>query len=192
MKRWKIPRNRRPRSLNEHAAVFLSDVFEGTASGLFFMLGASYKLLASWWLDPLMDGWAVKQFVKEIRDTMPFLFEIYGAALMPSPRPQSDGKSEIVVYLRADCLLFRFAKWHDELLEVRVASSSGPNDTYNLNELLSLLGAKDQIVEGDYSHSSLLRYRWLLEPRFTLLAAALSDNNIEQTRRKITAFRRGF
>lgn len=154
---------------------------------LYFVLRAVYKVLAAWWLEPWMDRRVREQFLNQIRAALPFLFHIYGGTPVSSSRPLADETSETVAYIQAYGLLFRFAQWRDELLEIRVANSARPNDMFDLNDLLALLGATERIPSGGNAWICLLRCRWLLEPRFEMLAEALADENIAKTTEQLRA-----
>lgn len=124
--------------------------------------------------------------MKEIREAMPFLFEMHGGTQVPSPRRESESIAEAAVYIKAGSLLFRFAKWRDEVLEATIADFDRPRDVYSLDNVLTVLGAGDVNANGERTFR---RYGQLVEGNFALLTAALSEGKIEETRQKLAAMR---
>jgi len=186
MRRWQIPPSRfRPKDWKGHVWLFFRDVGWGTVLAVFYVATILYKVFGCRWIEPWLNRWASKRYASDIREAMPFLFEVYGGSVVPSPRKELEPSAEDVAYVKAGSLVFRFSRWRDETLEVLVADSSQPRDMYSLDDLLGVLVPND--VDAPLNgERSLRRYGQLLKARFQTLSTALSEDHIEETRKMLS------
>jgi len=153
-----------------------------------FVLRLLYRLLFSWWLNPLFDRWIQKAFADEIRKAMPFLFDRYEGRVVPDPRPEANDPNMGYVCIGTQNLIFKFARWRRENYEVRVSPSFAPTDSYELVDALRVVDSAANAQSFPEADGWQLFSR-LLEPRFRFLEVAFSKDNFQKTKLNLAKLR---
>ena len=106
-----------------------------------FVLNSGYALLFSWWLDKrLVDSGRNREFAADIRKHLPFLFEQYGARILPNDREPPPSFDFALVTVVADDIVLRFFRDRGTVT-VRASSTSAPDDSHELTTLLNVVDA---------------------------------------------------
>ena len=180
---WLLPP--RPKTLAGQVATFLLHTLRPVLRLVAIAFEFAYKLLFSWWLNPILDYSAKKSFVEEIKQAAPFLFAEYEGKVVPEPRPEANDSRTGHICIVSRNLFFRFSRgWRMENYAVRVSPSFVPNDSYDLIDALRVVdpAAESALSPGAASWNHFAR---LLEPRIHLLETAFTQENFGDTKRKI-------
>lgn len=161
--------------------LFLLEVFRPLFLLIGFVLRIIYRVLFSWWANPLFDNWVRDNFAKDIREAIPSLFDVHAGKVVPDPKPYVN--DENMDYLSVGCpsLVFKFRRWHRENYGVEVAPTFAPTDSYEVFDALLLV---DPQVKGDQSKLDVDWRYWgnLIEPRFGLLEKAFDSEHFGETK----------
>jgi hypothetical protein len=181
------PYTQRP-TTSARIVLFLLEVFRPILFVLGFVLRLLYRLLFSWWLNPLFDRWVQKAFADEIRQAMPFLFDRYQGRVIPDPRPEANDPQMDYVCVGTQNLIFKFARWRRENYEVRVSPSFAPTDSYELADALRVADSAAN-AQAFPEVNSWRHFSRLLEPRFRSLEVVFSKDNFQRTKLKLAGLR---
>lgn len=152
--------------------------------GVGFVFVGIYKIFFSWWMNPLLNRSMRKSSATEIEQAFPFLFNEFGAKLVPCPRPQAhDSRMNYVCCATAN-VLFEFSTWHGEYTAVRVAPTFDPRDSYDLTEVINIFRAPGQALPATTVGGWRVFAR-MLEPQMPKIETALSAANFSETRSKL-------
>jgi len=105
-----------------------------------FVLNSGYALLFSWWLDKRLVDSSNREFAADIRKHLPFLFEQYGARILPNDREPPPSFDFALVTVVADDIVLRFFRDRGTVT-VRASSTSAPDDSHELTTLLNVVDA---------------------------------------------------
>jgi len=147
-------------------------------------LRIAYAALFSWWLSPAFRRIGQKRSLEEIKNSAPFLFNIYGARAISDPRPEANDPRLSCIYIATSSLVFKFSEWHNEYFDVRVAPVFAPMDSYNVIDALRIADPSGrstlpQEIEGWH------QFARVLEPRFHFLEAAFNQENFQETKHEM-------
>jgi hypothetical protein len=137
---------RRPLT-RKQKAFFLIDVFARFFC-LAWLLRLIWKIFFSWWLGPLMDHHFDQLFVAEIRQSIPFLFNLFGGKAIPPPQPEPKGSQIERVCVATESLVFQFSRWHREDYKVLVSPAFAPKNSYDLIDALRVAGPTDREIRA--------------------------------------------
>lgn len=100
----------------------------GFASRLFYRVGFS------WWLNPLFDRWIQNGFAEELKQTIPFLFGLYGygCKVVEDPKPEANDESMDYIWMASRSLIFKFSRWRRENYGIQVAPTFAPTEFYEV------------------------------------------------------------
>jgi hypothetical protein len=126
------------------------------------LIRSFYKLCFSWWLDGWMSGGLQRRLANDIRVDFSWLFEKYGAQIVPTGKYRQV-LDYAVVTVQVEDLLFKFTRGHDEFI-ISVAPEHAPHDLYPFQEALDLSGAG---TFRNVSNATVVRdFRELFEANF--------------------------
>lgn len=103
-----------------------------------FVVDSGYALLFSWWLDKRLVNASNRGFAADIRKHLPFLFEQYGARILPNDQEPPPSFDFALVTILAGDLVLRFFRDRGTVT-VRVSSTSAPDNSHELSTLLSVV-----------------------------------------------------
>lgn len=179
---------RKPISRKQQLALFLIDVFRPAFHVLAFLLPLIWKVLFSWWLGVLLDRYFDKLFVDELRQDLPFLFDLFGWKPVRCSRPEPKGSQMDRICIATENLIFDFSRWHRENCSIRVSPIFSPSNSYDLVDALRAADPGDQtIARPEVDHWPL--FGKLLEPRFHLLETAFSRENFASAEIRLSHLR---
>ncbi len=183
-------RLRRPNTRKQQIVFFLIDVFKPVYYVLAFLLPLIWKIFFSWWLGPLMNHHLDKLYVVELKQALPFMFDLLGGKVVRCPRPEPKGSQIDRICIATENLIFDFSRWHRENYSVRVSPSFSPKNSYDLVDALRVADPTDlSIARPNVDHWSL--FGRLLEPRFHLLEIAFNQEHFAATGEKLVELRLG-
>ena len=161
--------------------LFLLEVFRPLFLAIGFVLRIIYRVLFSWWVNPLFDNWVRDNFARDIREAIPSLFEVHGGRVVSDPKPYVN--DENMDYLSVGCpsLVFKFRRWRCENYGVEVAPTFAPTDSYEVFDALLFV---DPQVNADQAMLDVDWRLWgnLIEPRFGLLEQAFDSEHFSETK----------
>jgi hypothetical protein len=143
-----------------------------------------YRVLFSWWVNPLLDRQFRRSFAEEIRLAMPFLFDLYGGRIVSDPNARANDPHMGYVCIATAGLVFKFRRWRDESYGVQIAPSFAHTQFYDLLEALRLV---DPAPDTKLPLLDISWHPWgkLLEPRFLLLEKAFGEQRFGDTKAKL-------
>ena len=112
----------------------LVEVLRPLMRGVGFIFRGICKIFFSWWMNPRLAHSIRRSSAEEIEHAFPFLFNQFGAKLVPCPRPEAHDSQMNYVCFATTNVLFEFSNWHREYTAVRVAPTFDPRDSYDLVE----------------------------------------------------------
>jgi hypothetical protein len=183
-------RLRRPNTRKQQIVFFLIDVFRPVFYVLAFLLPLIWRVFFSWWLGALMDHHFDKLYVAELKQALPFLFDLLGGKVAKCPRPEPQGSQIDRICIATENLIFDFSRWHRENYSVRVSPSFSPRNSYDLVDALRVADPTDQSIARPNVDEWPLFGR-LLEPRFHLLETAFNQEHFTATESKLAELRIG-
>jgi hypothetical protein len=150
------------------------------------LLTSVYNVLFAWWLDEWTFKGRQARFEQDIRKEHSWIFEKYGAAIVPMKRYR-----QVLNYRAAtvavDDLVLQFVKGMEDA-HVTVAPAHAPHDWYRLEEAIALAhGDEPSTSTARYYHMS--DFQRLFETNFASLKAFFSKEHYRQSRRDRTAFK---
>jgi hypothetical protein len=98
------------------------------------LLSSGYNVLFAWWLDSCTFKGRPSRFEREIQEEYAWLFEEYGARIVPMSRYRQV-LDYVVATVSVDELLLPFVRGREEF-HVFVAPSHAPHDRYNFGEAI--------------------------------------------------------
>jgi hypothetical protein len=103
-----------------------------------FVIEKSYSLVFGWWLDKRLVSRSNQRFGDDVRRHIAFLFDDYGARIIPNgPEPPASFDFALVTLSVGD-LIFRFFRGRGDVT-MNVASTRAPNDWHELSALLGVM-----------------------------------------------------
>jgi hypothetical protein len=139
-----------------------------------FIIRWFWKLLFSWWLEPLLDRRYQESLQEDIRRHIPFLFFEHDAAFLPDVHKSRYGEVEAVIQMRDFRIKFsRFRDQHDVL----VASNKQPDLFQEITAFLDnadFRAGRRRNPGVPYSYSSWTEAGWILQQNWDRLTKALS------------------
>jgi len=114
-----------------------------------FVMEKTYKIFFGWWLDELLVNRENEKFAEEIREHLYFLFESYGAKVIPNEQQPPALFDFASVTILVGKIVLRFDRGHGDVT-VSVASVGSPRDWHELSTLLSVMdvGVQRQAFSG--------------------------------------------
>jgi hypothetical protein len=112
-----------------------------------FVLSSLYKGLFGWWLDGWMSKGSWRRLEKNLRKDYPFLFEKYGATVVPW-KPHRQVMDYVDVTVAVGTMLLTFTKGMGNF-HVSVAPAHARLDYYGFTEAINL--ARESELEADLS-----------------------------------------
>ena len=178
----------RPKKWQARVLLFLLEVFQPVFWLVGFVAKLIYRVLFSWWLNPLFDRWIRNGFAQEINVAIPWLFYLHGAKIVRDRKQNTNSESMGYLCLATNSLIFKFRRWRSENYGVEIAPIFAPTELYELPDVLHLVDpeANTKLRELDISWRSWGR---LLEPRFHLIEQAFSVENFQETKARLAAER---
>jgi hypothetical protein len=147
-----------------------------------FVFKTLYKLLFSG-VDRRLARRDQNRLAKEIREEMPFLFDEYGARIVPNQGvPSPPGFDYAIVTLEIGDLLFRFIRGRGDL-DIRVASKNTPKEWH---DVLLVIRAMEDPDDMRYTGFIFLRdAAVVLRKKMTLIQEAFSSPRLAETQQHL-------
>ena len=139
-----------------------------------------HKVFFSWWLDRRLTRRNNRRFAQAVKENLRFLFSDYGAQLVSNKRPTPSYFDWAQATIVTDGLWFRFARDRG-MVSAAVAPKYAPDDWQDLSAVLTAITVGDS-AEQEIEFTRLPTIARELEPRMSLVAAALSLDRFEQTK----------
>ncbi len=135
---------------------------------LAFLLRKAYALLFAWWLDNRLVKREREKFVADIHRCLGFLFQEYGAHIIPNEHEAPPSFDFVIATLVAGDLFLRFFRGRGDI-SVMVSSLRTPSEWHELSTLLSAMGTG--VPRQGFSH--LLDVERVLRPHMNHLSASI-------------------
>jgi hypothetical protein len=149
----------------------------------FLVLGI-HKVFLSWWLDKRLARRHDRLLVEEIREDLEFLFNEFGAQVVPNEKetpPYFDWAQATVV---TDDLRFSFTRDRG-MIFANVAPKRSPNDWQELSAVLTVITMTDG-SEREVEFTRLPTIAAELKPQMARVTDALSEGNFKQTMERVS------
>ncbi len=147
-------------------------------------VSATYDLLFGW-LDRRLARKNEAKLAEEIRNALPFLFNVHGGHIVPNQGvPFPPGFDYAFVTVAVDEIILRFCRGRGELY-VHIASKLTPNELHELSLLLNLIEKKENL-----ERTGVLDLRdasRLMEPHMDKLKEAFVERLGDDLRQRLTA-----
>jgi len=144
------------------------------------LISSAYNVLFGWWL----DGWTFKgrqaRFEREIQKEYPWLFEKYGARVVPMTRYRQVN-DYVVATVQTGDLLFKFVRGMGDF-HVVVAPEHSPNDSYDFGEAIDL-ASESEPTKSSVTHYRMAHFRQLFESNIERLEHFFSKEEYGPSRR---------
>ena len=105
-----------------------------------FLFRIIWKVVFSWWVNPLLDRWMQKFFANEVKEAMPFLFDQFAGRVIPDPRPEANDPGRSYLTIATSNLVLKFSRWRSEDYEIRISPLFAPTDSYDFIDSLEAAG----------------------------------------------------
>jgi hypothetical protein len=178
----------RPPTFAGQVLVFLIEVFWPVLQLFGFLFRIIWKVVFSWWANPLFDRWMRNSFASEVRGAMPFLFDQFAGRVVPDPQPKSNDPMRSYLTISTSNLFFKFSRWRSEDYEIKISPLFAPTDSYDFMDALEAAGFnRDSSLSP--AAESWYHFGKVLEPRFHVLEQAFKQTNFQATKEKLSQLR---
>jgi hypothetical protein len=140
-----------------------------------------YKILWGWWADERRSRILQRDFAKEIRVSLGFLFDQFGGQVVPNLRKYPPVADYAVVTVAVQTVLLRFMRGRGEF-RVDIAPTDSPNAWQEVGEALA--EAEGYPESGEVpKYFRFADFGRLLYPNFELLVRTICSRKSESTPR---------
>jgi hypothetical protein len=140
-----------------------------------------YKILWGWWADERRSRILQRDFAKEIRVSLGFLFDQFGGQVVPNLRKYPPVADYAVVTVAVQTVLLRFMRGRGEF-RVDIAPTDSPNAWQEVGEALA--EAEGYPESGEVpKYFRFTDFGRLLYPNFELLVRTICSRKSESTPR---------
>lgn len=153
-----------------------------------FLFRIIWKVVFSWWVNPLLDRWMQKNFANEVKEAMPFLFDQFAGRVIPDPRPEANDPGRSYLTIATSNLVLKFSRWRSEDYEIRISPLFAPTDSHDFIDSLEAAGfTQDSPLTP--AAESWYHFGKVLEPRFHVLEQAFKEKNFQATKEELSQVR---
>lgn len=181
-----FPLQTRSSTVSARVLLFLIEVFRPILLPVGFVLRLIYQVLFSWWLNPVFDRWIRNGFAQDIKQAIPYLFDLHGGRVVPDPKPNTNDENMDYLCVASTFLIFKFRRWHRENYGVQIAPTFSPTEFYDVLDALRLAdpAANTKLPMLDVSWRF---WGQLLEPRFHLLEEVFDAEHFPDTKARLAS-----
>jgi hypothetical protein len=147
------------------------------------LITSVYNVLFGWWLDDWLFKRRQIRFENEIEKEYSWLFEKYGARIVPATRYRQV-LDYVVATVAIGGLLLQFVKGNGEF-RANVAPTHAPHDWYDFGEALEL-ACDAKSATSSTRHYRMANFRQLFEPNIDRLMLFYSKEQYGESRRDRT------